>query len=151
MIHTICLYLNHAYIQSLSERNRQLLADKKILLIQNKIEFEKLESERVKLRLSSYFISTKHVRCNIIICSLFCRFLIHYKLRYCVTTTIIIYKSIHIDLFFNTNSKIILYVVTMYASSTIFWKQPLHQNILSKLRFWPNLWWQQARPLAGHV
>jgi hypothetical protein len=34
------------YFQSLAERNRRLLKDKKVLLIQNKVEIERLEKEK---------------------------------------------------------------------------------------------------------
>lgn len=35
------------FFQSLAERNRRLLKEKKVLLIQNKVEIERLEKEKV--------------------------------------------------------------------------------------------------------
>ena len=35
-------------LQSLSTRNKQLLSDKKALLIQNKVEFDRLEKQKVE-------------------------------------------------------------------------------------------------------
>lgn len=34
-------------LQELTARNRQLLKDKKVLLVQNKVEFERIEKEKV--------------------------------------------------------------------------------------------------------
>ena len=36
-------------VQSMNQRNKELLEDKKRLLIQNKVEFERLEKEKVSL------------------------------------------------------------------------------------------------------
>ena len=51
--------VNKAYcivLQSLSMRNKQLLSDKKALLIQNKVEFDRLEKQKVKKTLPSNII-----------------------------------------------------------------------------------------------
>ncbi len=44
---SLYLYCLGFVLQSLSTRNKQLLQDKKMLLIQNKVEFDRLEKEKV--------------------------------------------------------------------------------------------------------
>ena len=56
--------LNKAFcivLQSLSMRNKQLLSDKKALLIQNKVEFDRLEKQKVEHVTQSELTLVHHI------------------------------------------------------------------------------------------